>query len=133
MTSANTIYYTIRDKNAVEVGSHSQNVMCSTCIDGLEKFIPAEDFTIQPWGYDEEEEDWEGKPQNLAEWLTKHPAQYTHRKFNPEDRVKVSKRRGPATVLEVIKDRMKFFNEYRVKLDSSDEPIIVGQRDVLPI
>jgi hypothetical protein len=133
MTSSNTVYYTIRDKNEVQVGSHSQNVMCLTCIDGLEKFTPAEDYTIQAWGYDEDEDDWEDEPQNLAEWLKKHPAQYTHRKFNPEDRVKVSKRRGEATVLEVIKDRTKFFNEYMVKLDSADEPIKVGQGDLLPI
>lgn len=65
MTSANKIEYTIFDKQGQEVGKHSQNIMCHTCNDGLEKFIPVSDFTIQSWGYDEEEDEWEGDKINL--------------------------------------------------------------------
>jgi hypothetical protein len=80
MTSANVIEYSILDKDGKEVGHHHQNIMCKTCNDGLEKFVPASDYTILPWGYDEEEEYWEGKPSNLADWLSKNKAEITFKK-----------------------------------------------------
>ena len=80
MTSANVIQYTIYDKDSNTVGSHRQNILCKICNDGLEKFIPAKDFEIEAWGYDEEEEMWEGDRVNLEEWLKKHKAEFTFKK-----------------------------------------------------
>jgi hypothetical protein len=42
MTSANVVEYNIYDKDNNEVGYHRQNVMCSTCNDGLDKYQPLE-------------------------------------------------------------------------------------------
>jgi hypothetical protein len=80
MTSANVIEYTILDKDNNPVGSHRQNVLCKRCNDGLEKFTPSSNFTIQPWGYDEEEELWEGNPVNLGKWLEKNKSEITFKK-----------------------------------------------------
>lgn len=81
MTSANVIEYNIYNKEGQQVGRHRQNILCKTCNDGLEKFQPASDFTIQAWGYDEEEELWESDEYvNLEEWLKKNKAEITFRK-----------------------------------------------------
>lgn len=80
MTSANVIEYAIKDKDGKSVGRHRQNIMCKTCNDGLEKFIPASDFTIWPWGYDEEEEIWEDEPENLEKWLKANKSEITFKK-----------------------------------------------------
>ena len=80
MTSANVIEYTIFNKNGEEVGHHRQNMLCKTNNDGLEKFIPSSDFTIQPWGYDEEEEIWEGPIINLETWLNNHKPEISFKK-----------------------------------------------------
>ncbi len=131
MTSSNTVEYTIYNKEGKEVGRHRQNVMCSTCNDGLEKFQPAKDFKIEAWGYDEEEEVWgDGKKQNLQKWLEKNPASFTHRLFQPQDRVKVSKRRGEGVVLETTKG--KWFPQYKIQL-INQEVIEVQQNEVMPI
>jgi len=131
MTSSNTVEYTIYNKEGKEVGRHRQNVMCSTCNDGLEKFQPAKDFKIEAWGYDEEEEVWgDGKKQNLQKWLEKNPASFTYRLFQPQDRVKVSKRRGEGVVLETIKG--KWFPQYKIQL-INQEVIEVQQNEVMPI
>ena len=125
---SNTIEYTILDKKGIPVGRHSQNVMCLTCNDSLEKYTPAEDYDIQAWGYNDDDSDWEDKPENLAEWLKKNPAKYTHRNFLVDEKVKVSKRRGEAIVIEVLKG--KWNNDYMVKLE--DGSIIkVGQNEVM--
>jgi hypothetical protein len=137
MTSANVIEYTIYDKDHKEVGHHRQNLMCSTCNDNLEKFQPASDFTIEAWGYDEEEELWSDEDEqgntvetNLQEWLIKHPASYTSRVFQPDDKVKVSKRRGEGVVIETIKD--KWFHKYIVKL-VNDEIVEINQNELMPL
>jgi len=80
MTSANRVNYRIIDKEHKTVGSHSQNIMCKRCNDGLEKFTPASDFKIQPWGYDEDEEEWNSKSINLEKWLVENPAEFTFKK-----------------------------------------------------
>jgi hypothetical protein len=49
MTSANVVEYNIYDKDNNEVGYHRQNVMCSTCNDGLDKYQPSKVFTIMAW------------------------------------------------------------------------------------
>lgn len=131
MTSANVVEYTIYDKQGKQVGRHRQNVMCSTCHDGLEKFQPAKDFTIEAWGYDEEEELWgDGKKQNLQKWLEKNPASFTHRVFQPQDKVKVNKRRGEGIVVETIKGM--WFPKYKVQL-INEEVIEVQQNEVMPL
>ncbi len=138
MTSANVIEYTIYDKDHKEVGHHRQNLMCSTCNDGLEKFQPAIDFTIEAWGYDEEEEIWSEEDEegnsvehNLQDWLVKHPASFTSRVFQPQDKVKVNKRRGEGVVLETIKD--KWFHKYNVQLLNNDDIIEVNQNELMPL
>jgi hypothetical protein len=65
MTSANVVEYNIYDKDNNEVGYHRQNVMCSTCNDGLDKYKPSKVFTIMAYGYDEEEDYWQGDSMNL--------------------------------------------------------------------
>lgn len=130
MTSANVIEYTIFDKNDNEVGRHRQNLMCHTCNDGLEKFQPSSDFTIQAWGYDEEEDLWEDtKKVNLEEWLRKNPARITFKVFQPNDKVKISKKRGEGTILETIKE--KWYHKYRVQLED-DTIIEVSQNEIIP-
>lgn len=133
MTSANVIEYTIFDKENKEVGRHKQNVMCSTCNDGLEKFHPYKDFTIQPWGYDEEEELWEGKPINLKDWISKNPASITFKKFNVGDIVHI-KKVGKGKVLEffdIFKKDKNLFPVYKVKLDSN-EILDINQNQIIP-
>lgn len=131
MTSSNIVEYTIYNKEGKEVGRHRQNVMCSTCNDGLEKFQPAKDFKIEAWGYDEEEELWgDGKKQNLQKWLENNPASFTHRVFQPQDKVKVNKRRGEGVVLETTKG--KWFPQYKVQL-INEEVIEVQQNEIMPL
>ncbi len=69
MTSANTVHYTIRDYSGKIVGEHSWNFYCKTRWEELLRFSPPENFEIQQWGYDEEEEYWEEEPRNLREFL----------------------------------------------------------------
>jgi hypothetical protein len=71
MTSANVTEYTIRDLSGKEVGSHYQSHLCKTHWGDLLKFQPLTNFTIQPWGYDEEEEYWEGDEVNLNDFVEK--------------------------------------------------------------
>ena len=90
MTSANIIEYRILNKKNIQVGNHRQNIMCKRNNDGLEKFQPSEDFTIQMFGYDEEEEYWEDKKQvNLSDWLKNNKAAITLKTFEIGDEVKV--------------------------------------------
>lgn len=70
MTSANVIEYTIRDASGVEVGRHSQHLYCKSRWYELLKYTPSESYTIQAWGYDEEEEYWEDDPRNLQDFLS---------------------------------------------------------------
>jgi hypothetical protein len=132
MTSANVVEYNIYDKDNNEVGYHSQNVMCSTCNDGLDKYKPSKDFTIMSHGYDEEEGYWEGDPLNLKEWLKRNPATFTFRVFEPNDNVKI-KRRGKnitqGVVIETIKGMI--FNNYNVRL-LNGEIININQNEILP-
>lgn len=69
MTSANVTYYTIRDLQENDVGRHSQHCLCKTHWEKLLVFTPPENFTIQPWGYDDEEEYWEGRTHNLRDFI----------------------------------------------------------------
>lgn len=130
MTSANVIEYTIF-KGDEEVGRHRQNIMCKTCNDGLEKFQPARDFTIQAWGYDEEEELWgNDKRENLAEWLSKHPAEITFRKFEEGEKVKLTKKRGEGIILE--SRRGKFLPEYKVQIIGGEILDPIQQVEIIP-
>ena len=142
--SNNTINYTIY-KDGEPVGYHTQNVMCRRCNDGLMKFQPAKDYTIVYEGYedhyddyfDDEESDYFVDPYedsepvevNLEEWLRKNPPEFTHRKFEVGDKVKLSKKRGEATVKE--SKMLKFFPEYKVELPNGDL-LDVQQNEVLP-
>jgi hypothetical protein len=137
MTSANVIEYTIFNKDNEQVGRHRQNVMCLTCNDGLEKFQPYEDFTIQPWGYDEEEDEWEDEPVNLKEWLSKNPASITFKNFNVGDTIEI-KKLGQGKVIKRFEigerrkiDKMNWFPVYTVEL-LSGEIIEVKQNNIKP-
>lgn len=70
MTSANVVEYRI-EKNGEFIGWHRQHLLCKTNNEPLLKYQPASDYTITPFGYDEEEEEWEGDPINLEEFLSK--------------------------------------------------------------
>ncbi len=71
MTSANVTNYTIRDLAGKTVGKHSQHAYCKTYWGDLLKFYPFENFTIQAWGLDEEEEIWEEEPISLKDYIDK--------------------------------------------------------------
>mgnify|MGYP007071563952 CR=1 FL=1 len=130
MTSSNVIEYSIF-KGEEEVGRHRQNIMCKTCNDGLEKFQPAKDYTIQAWGYDCEGEIWEGdKRENLEEWLAKHPAEFTFRRFEEGETVRLTKKRGMATILESRKG--KFMPEYKVHVIGGEILDGIQQGEIIP-
>jgi hypothetical protein len=130
MTSANVIEYTIF-KGEESVGRHRQNIMCKRCNDGLEKFQPSNEFTIQTWGYDEEEEMWEGdKRENLEDWLKKNTAEITFRKFEEGEKVKLTKKRGVGIILESRKG--KWFPEYKVQVIGGEILDPIQQGEIIP-
>ena len=130
MTSANVIEYTIF-KGEEGVGRHRQNIMCKRCNDGLEKFQPANEFTIQAWGYDDEEEIWEGdKRENLEDWLKNNTAEITFRKFEEGEKVKLTKKRGLGIILE--SRRGKFFPEYKVQVIGGEILDPIQQGEIIP-
>ena len=69
MTSANVTNYTIRDLSGVTVGKHSQNRLCKPNWKVLSSFTPFENYTIQSWGLDEEENEWKGEVYNLRDFI----------------------------------------------------------------
>lgn len=141
--SNNTIRYTIYKDDEV-VGYHTQNVLCKTCNDNLMKFQPAGDYTIVCEGYEDyydgyyddedySEEDYEEESEpervNLQEWLSKNPAEFTHKKFSVGETIKLNKRRGLTEVIEVRKG--KWMPEYVVLLDGVET--VIQQGDIIPI
>ncbi len=69
MTSTNVTYFTIRDLQGKAVGEHRQHAYCKTNWKSLQQFQPYENFTIQPWGLDEDEEEWYGDINNLRDFV----------------------------------------------------------------
>lgn len=69
MTSANVTNYIIRDLNGNKVGEHRQNCYCKTNWEKLLVYTPAENFTIQSYWSDEEENTWQGKIHNLRDFI----------------------------------------------------------------
>lgn len=69
MTSANITKYLIKDLSGNIVGKHSQHAYCKTKWEVLEKFQPYENYTIQPYGLDEEEEEWHDQIYNLRDFV----------------------------------------------------------------
>lgn len=67
-TSANVIEYRI-EKDGIEVGHHRVNVMCKEYWEKLLVFEPFDKHTITAYGYDEDEEEWENKPESLLKFL----------------------------------------------------------------
>lgn len=68
-TSANSIEYTIF-KNQKAVGRFRVNIMCRyPDYAELLKYQPLAEHYIQPWGYDEEEDEWEDDEVNLEDFL----------------------------------------------------------------
>ena len=137
--SNNTISYTIY-KDGKPVGYHTQNVMCRICNDGLMKFQPAGDYTIVCEGYEDhydgyydDEEDYSEEDEpvevNLEEWLTKNPAEFTHKKFAVGDTIKLTKRRGLVKVIQTLQGN--FSPEYLVELNGVE--ITIQQGDIIPI
>jgi hypothetical protein len=70
MTSANVTNYRICDRETGKViGQHSQHAYCHTHWGDLLVFTPPENYTITPYGLDEEEEEWEGDTINLKDFI----------------------------------------------------------------
>ena len=69
-TSANVIEYRI-EKDGKQVGSYRQHLLCKSHYEELLKYQPLGDHTITSFGYDEDEEYWEGETQNLDVYLRK--------------------------------------------------------------
>lgn len=69
-TSANVIEHSII-KDGKEVGTFRKNVLCRLPdYADLLKYQPLEAHTITTWGYDEEEDEWEGDEQRLDKFLS---------------------------------------------------------------
>lgn len=73
MTSANVTEYRIIKKSTDEVvGNHRQHHYCKTNWDDLiRKYYPLEDYQIQAYWYDEEEEYNEDEPEELYDFLVR--------------------------------------------------------------
>lgn len=70
-TSANVIEYTIY-KDDKEVGNFRKHMLCRLPDHAdLLKYQPLNEHTIQPWGYDEEEDEWYDEEENLEDFLRK--------------------------------------------------------------
>lgn len=67
-TSANVIEYRI-EKGGKVVGHHREHIMCNDHYEELLKFEPLSEHAITPFGYDEEEDYWEGETKNLEVYL----------------------------------------------------------------
>jgi hypothetical protein len=66
----NSVKYTIKNKDGVTVGRESQNPMCRRHWGDFMIYEPLEDHTIQPYGFDEDEDEtWYGEEQTLLEFL----------------------------------------------------------------
>jgi len=72
MTSANVVEYDIKDKSGKIIARHRQNVMCKRDTRKLMALENPDKLWIYAWGYDEEEEIWEGDGQRLDKWLAKN-------------------------------------------------------------
>lgn len=136
MTSSNVIEYTIFNKEKEVVCHHRQNIMCHINNDDLMKYIPASDFTIQSWGYDEEDEYWEENEddENLEEWLSKNKATITSKLFNIGDIINVKKKIGKCEVIErfdIFKKGQNWFPIYTVKTELG-EIIDINQNNIKP-
>lgn len=137
MTSANVIEYRIFNKEGKQVGNHRQNFMCKRNNDGLEKFIPIEDFRIQAFGYNEEEEEWEDPKQvPLNEWLKNNKAEITSKIFEIGDKVKVirtvlTKKSAFGTIIKRL-PKNPWFHNYDVKLENNTF-INTSQNNLLPL
>ena len=74
-TSANVIEYSIykinNTKNPTKpVGFFSKNVLCKyPDFAELLKYQPLNEYVIESWGYDEDEEEWYDEPVNLEDFL----------------------------------------------------------------
>ena len=135
MTSANTIEYTIRRDDCI-AGWHRQNIMCSRNNDRLYQYKPASEYTIEAWGYDENEEEWESdNAVNLEVWLKANPAEFTFHKFEPGERVKLRKRgmKGEGDVIERFNGKWPGCETYTLKLDNGELLEGVNQNEVLQI
>ena len=67
-TSANVTEFRI-EKEGRTVDTHRQHAMCKTHWEALLRFVPIEDFTITPYGMDEDYEEWEGATVSLKTFL----------------------------------------------------------------
>lgn len=71
-TSANVVEFRIVNKTTdKQVGHVRQHLLCKSNWSDLQKYTPVEDHTIQAYGYDEEDEDWEGEVEPLKDFLKK--------------------------------------------------------------
>lgn len=70
MTSSNVIEYRI-EKNGEQIGQHRENLLCKSHFEKLLQYEPLKDHIITSYGYDEEEEYWEGPSENLEIFLKK--------------------------------------------------------------
>lgn len=70
-TSANVIEYRI-EKDDEQIGNFRKNIMCNLPdYSDLLKYQPLNKHEITPYGYDEEDEYWEGEKINLEVYLRK--------------------------------------------------------------
>jgi hypothetical protein len=69
-TSANVIEYRIENRWGEMMGSFRKHLLCKLPdYADLLDFQPLQNHTITPWGYDEEDEYWEGNKRNLRDFL----------------------------------------------------------------
>lgn len=68
-TSANVVEYRIEDAFGNVVKHLRQHLYCKMDWSPILEFSPASEYTITPYGYDEEDEYWEDEPRPLDEFI----------------------------------------------------------------
>ena len=70
-TSANVIEYSIETLDGKHVGNYRQNLLCTSHYEDLLKYQPLDQHLITSYGYDEDDEEWEDKSENLEIFINR--------------------------------------------------------------
>lgn len=68
MTSANVVYFRIRDAGGKILKEHRENILCKSRFHELVQFV-GDGVTVQSHGEDEYESPWEGDRMDLRDFL----------------------------------------------------------------
>ena len=71
-TSANVVEYEIKHKDAVVGNYRVHSYVGFKSLETLLEYIPLQEHTIKAYGYDEEDEYWEGRVESLEKFLRRN-------------------------------------------------------------